>query len=334
MVRSPLVRIALGFLVILLMGYALTERLRAAEPEAAAPKVVLSQSGLNYPALVTQQKPLSVSFVLLGDTGSGFPEQKQVTDQLMAWRQTHPYKFMMILGDIIYVEKGATFKTYLQHCAKDFDQAYAALRKAGVKVFTVLGNHDLLWGYSPELLSALGMPATYYDYTVGPVQVFALNTSRFDAAQQTWLESRLDESKAPWKLVVGHYPVLTSGQHQGDKDHQAMMTTLKPILEAHQVPLYIAGHDHDYERFKPVGGVQYVVTGGGGAGIRGFKKTIDPNSVQRASVHHFLYIQATASQFTIQAIDTQGTVIDSLTLTKPKTTQPLPQKPKPLKPAA
>ena len=38
-----------------------------------------------------------------------------------------------------------------------------------------------------------------------------------------------------------------------------------PIFEKHDVDLVIAGHDHHYERTKRQNGVEYIVTGGGGA---------------------------------------------------------------------
>jgi tartrate-resistant acid phosphatase type 5 len=124
--------------------------------------------------------------------------------------------------------------------------------------------------------------------------------------QQKWLSKVLGGSQAPWKIVMGHHPIYSSGEHGSSK---SLMKALEPLLIEHQVDLYLAGHDHEYERFKPVQGVQHIVSGGGGAYLRNFEKPL-PSSLVRVKAHHFLSFEATPTVLKMQAIDKTGQVID------------------------
>ena len=56
--------------------------------------------------------------------------------------------------------------------------------------------------------------------------------------------------------------------HRRSRRRRGFRQFFVPILEAHDVDLVLAGHDHHYERFTPQNGVTYVVSGGGGKGTR------------------------------------------------------------------
>ena len=70
-----------------------------------------------------------------------------------------------------------------------------------------------------------------------------------------------------------HHPAYTSGKYEPD---QRIISALSPIFEQSAVDIVFAGHDHNYQRTKPLrggkqtaagDGVVYVVTGAGGGGI-------------------------------------------------------------------
>lgn len=181
-------------------------------------------SGLKYADLNDAQNPSLLRFVAFGDAGVHRSTQFRVIEQMELLQKTQPFKLGLMLGDNIY--PNGDFKTY---GAKRFSQPYRDLRGMGVKFLPVLGNHDLMdKGYPKPLLDFLGMPASYYDYTVGAVHFFALDTNNFDKEQQEWLRQRLESSAAPWKVVYGHHPVLSSGEHG---DTPVLAYALKPILE-------------------------------------------------------------------------------------------------------
>jgi hypothetical protein len=158
------------------------------------------------------------------------------------------------------------------------------------------------------------MPGYYYLVHKPHVDFFVINSNTFntDAVQQKWLDKQLAASTADWKIVMGHHPIYSSGEHGFNKE---LHETLEPILDKHHADLYLAGHDHDYERFQPIQGVQYIVAGGGGAYLRGFDKPM-PKSLVRIKAHHFLSFQAAADDLKMQVIDKTGKQIDQAEWTK------------------
>jgi hypothetical protein len=81
------------------------------------------------------------------------------------------------------------------------------------------------------------------------------------------------------------------------------------------VPLVLSGHEHDYERTKPIDGTVYVVSGGGGRDTRpvGWSNF----TAYAEDVLHFVFAEADANTLTLHAIDGVGREFDSLRLERP-----------------
>jgi hypothetical protein len=47
-----------------------------------------------------------------------------------------------------------------------------------------------------------------------------------------------------------------------------MVARLTPLFKKYGVQLYINGHEHSYERTRPIHGTTYLITGIGGASLR------------------------------------------------------------------
>ncbi len=78
-------------------------------------------------------------------------------------------------------------------------------------------------------------------------------------AQLKWLDAALAASKADWKIVIGHHPVYTGGEHG---DTAELVAHVLPLLKRHGVPLYVNGHDHDLQHIER-DGMTFVCTGAG-----------------------------------------------------------------------
>jgi hypothetical protein len=189
--------------------------------------------------------------------------------------------FVLFLGDNIY-ESGVTAVTDIQWKLK-FESVYNQ-PSLQMPFLAILGNHDYYLNPQAQIeytfvSSRWYMPDWYYtrsfetdDSTV--LQLFCLNTAPMAsrngspardtsayAAQLQWLESGLSGSKARWKIVAGHHPLYSNGDH-GDDPHLASL--LEPLFVRHNVDMYLAGHEHDLQLLRPVNGVHYVISGGGG----------------------------------------------------------------------
>ena len=252
----------------------------------------------------------SIHFFAFGDMGSGLSAQNDVAYAMTQMQQKDPAQFILMLGDNIY-PLGDIKADHVQK----FDKPYAYFIKNKIPFKPALGNHDV--PHELDQIKYFGMPGRYYSYNVGPAAFFVLDTNKYDYSQQVWLEKALQGSQAPWKIVYGHHPIFSSGYHGNNK---TLDKGLRPLLEKYGVQLYLAGHDHDYERFKPIKGVTYIISGGGGASIRQFaeEEFINPQeeSLVKFVKYHYLSINADDSTLKIDVLDVQNNVLDQVTLNR------------------
>jgi acid phosphatase type 7 len=104
------------------------------------------------------------------------------------------------------------------------------------------------------------------------------DSTGYKAELLAWLEKDLaaaDANRAavPFIMTFHHHPLFTSGTKTDRvKERAAVRAALQSMFDAHHVDLDIAGHDHFYERSKPIvgdaenaKGTNYIVCAAGGA---------------------------------------------------------------------
>lgn len=229
-------------------------------------------------------KPL-LQFIAVGDAGTGQRSQSEVAKSMMRYRQTHPFPLVLLAGDNIY-EGGKIHKV-----KSVFEQPYKDLLQEGVKFHAVLGNHDIRSNQGKAQIQYPGfnMQGRYYTFSHAPVQFFALDTNpgQHWPTQLKWLEAALAQSQAPWKIVIGHHNIYSSGFHsfiqrlvnkigtlrEKIKVYPFLADHLTPLFAKYDVQLYINGHEHHYERTLPINGTTYLTCGTGGAQLRPTKRS-------------------------------------------------------------
>ena len=97
--------------------------------------------------------------------------------------------------------------------------------------------------------------------------------------------------------------------YQGS-DHAAR-DAFAPIFERYGVQLVLSGHDHDYQRGKPINGVVYVVSGGGATTRRTGEADFTEVSF---SWHHFLDIGVFPDHLEVRAVNQDERVADEFEL--------------------
>jgi hypothetical protein len=200
-------------------------------------------------------RPGSVRFAVLGDTGSGHPQQYEVGRQMVRFRQRFPFETVILLGDNMY---GADTPDDYRH---KFEDPYRELLAAGVKFYASLGNHD---NPNQRYYAPFNMRGQRY-YTFKPgeeVRLFALDTNYLDVGQVRWLERELLRSGSDWKICFFHHPLYSSARAHGPS--LGARAVLEPILLRGGVSVVFAGHEHVYERIKPQRGIHHFISGGGG----------------------------------------------------------------------
>ena len=149
--------------------------------------------------------------------------------------------------------------------------------------------------HGPE---ALDPAKGYYSYELDGWQIIVLNSNlcadkkvrnRYGngcTEQLQWLEMELANiEEGSCTLAYFHHPAFTSGG-KPEKEKRAMCPIFKKLYD-HRVELALAGHEHSYERFRPLAivgpdgnlqaeerpdGVVQIVAGTGGKELRSFKK--------------------------------------------------------------
>lgn len=269
-------------------------------PSPAPPGPTPSPSGVFGRPLPTHAPlPGVVRLAAVGDIGNGSREQRGVAEAIARRHAAEPVDLLLLLGDLIYPHGNPA-----QYQQK-FAEPYSSVLEAGIETRAVLGNHDIRT--DPEsIMRRFGMPGRYYTLIRGPVQLFALDTSRglADPAQATWLEGELQRSRTAWKVAFMHVPLFSSGVHGSSS---ILQQALAGLFARYGVQLALAGHDHNYERTVPIGRTTYIVSGGGCC-VR--KVQAGTFSARAASGLHFVTVEFSADSMEIEAIDAQGRVLD------------------------
>jgi tartrate-resistant acid phosphatase type 5 len=233
--------------------------------------------------------PTAVRFVVLGDGGVGDAAQKKVAAAVAKVCAQKGCEFALYLGDNIY-DSGVSGVNDAQFRTK-FEEPYAAL---DFPFYVALGNHD--YGsngsnFLPEDAKSgtqveytahsdkWTMPHYYYTFQKGPVAFFALDTNaivldRFRNAeeQETWLAEEMEKSDAPWKIVFGHHPYISNGEHGNAGAYAGGPfgiellngAPLRDLVDAQvcgKAQLFFAGHDHNREWLEPTCGTNFIVSG-------------------------------------------------------------------------
>lgn len=247
----------------------------------------------------------ALRFAAVGDIGDGGTGERLVAGAIAAEDARADLDLILLLGDLIYPNGDPA-----QYPAK-FAEPYRPVERAGIRLRAALGNHDLRTD-AEALGRAFGMPARYYTFTEGPVQFFALDdaTASIGVEQLAWLRRELGRSRARWQVLFMHVPAYSSGMHGS---HPAVADVLRPIVEEFGVELVLAGHDHDYERTRPIGGAVWVVSGGGCC-PRTFRGPAAGFTAHRATGLHFVVVEVTAAEMRLVAVDAQGRRIDRATI--------------------
>jgi len=230
-----------------------------------------------------------ISFLALGDWGETTSLQESNARSI----QSYEFKVdaVLALGDNFY-DHGVESVSDPQ-----WKTTYEEAFRPVCPWLAVLGNHDYLLNPQAQIdytavSNTWTMPARYYDKVFSndqnSVHLFFLDTfelseresrvntlamnhenlhqwyqmaSHFHPDKQLqWLEHGLQNSKATWKMVIGHYPIFSPGPHGNNLE---LIRTLLPLLQQHRVDVYLAGHDHILSHQNYGLETQFILSGTG-----------------------------------------------------------------------
>jgi hypothetical protein len=188
----------------------------------------------------------------------------------------------------------------------DWQKFFAVTKEllATIRYLPAIGNHDLGWSQTdPDVFGLPTGPAGrpdhvyWYSLELADIHLVFLDSNAYDQkAQEQWLDVDLTAARAKGAraiIALTHDGPYSRGIHRGN---QLARERYVPILAKHHVDLLVAGHDHLYQRGE-AGGIRYVVSGGGGAGlyqptcgVSGKPKCSDDGMQKLAIEHHYLVL--------------------------------------------
>jgi hypothetical protein len=248
-----------------------------------------------------------VRIAVAGDTGTGDSAERATVRRIVADGRGDPFDALLLLGDLVYEDGDADLTD------ERVTDPFAPVTDAGAELLPVLGNHDYASDEEDEIFAELGRPDPWYVSDIGSVRVVVLDSNRVDDEDQTaWLRNTLAEPESPdtWTIVAMHHPAYSAGEHGSDL---AVREAWSPLFAQYDVPLVLAGHDHDYQRSRPQDGVTYVVSGGG-AKLR--PTGHEEFTAVSASVLHYLDLLFYDDRIVGRAVDQAGHLVDSFTITR------------------
>jgi acid phosphatase type 7 len=218
-----------------------------------------------------RSQPADATLLAAGDIASCDSDGDEATSRLL----DRMSGTIAALGDTVY-ERG-TDAEFTRCFAPSWGRHRRRIRPA-------VGNHEYgvegAAGYFRYFGRAARPPRGYYGYDLGAWHVVVLNSNCRPAGgceagspQERWLRAELAAHRTACTLAYAHHPRFSSGVHGDDET----LVDLWRTLYRGGADIVLAGHDHHYERFRPLTptgrpdprrGLRQFVVGTGGRSLR------------------------------------------------------------------
>jgi hypothetical protein len=169
-------------------------------------------------------------------------------------------------GDVVDI--GASeklFDTWLDAAWKDPSDATKFLTLGQQMIVAIAGNHENEAARFYANFSLPGDSEQYASFDIGSVHFVMVDdqpiadsaTGEVGSGILKWVDDDLtkadaDRANHPFVVAISHRGLYTTSLHAGDGDVHAVRAALAPIYDKHHVNLVINGHDHEFERSKPL----------------------------------------------------------------------------------
>jgi 3',5'-cyclic AMP phosphodiesterase CpdA len=287
--------------------------------------------------------PSAAHLLILGDWGRDSSQvgQRAVADGMVRYAPSVKPQALVMLGDSWYgaLDGGVESPRWKWQ----FEDMYPASAFPG-PAYSVLGNHDYQrWpgskvdyelAYARTGKSRFTLPAKWYTFTFpkhDPLITFIALDSNMPGGhgagdqgvdftltdaerveQLAWFETQLKRPRTtPHLVVIAHHPVYSDGPHG---DHATLIRDWDPLLRKYNVPLYMAGHDHDLQHLElkdhPT---SFLLSGAGGADLYDLKIPATTRGPFAEKVFGFSHLEVNRKVMTLRHLDSKGQVLHAFT---------------------
>ena len=192
-----------------------------------------------------------------------------------------------------------------------------------VPIYPALGNHERNAEYYFQYFS-LPRTESWYSFEYGNAHFVVLDSNEDHltegSPQVEWLIEDLKASNATWKFVSFHHPPFTAGGNYYTTRRIRLKNLLHPVFEKFGVDIVFNGHDHNYERSRPIISKQgrrpvtYVVNGNGGTPLR-YVGVREWTIISRR-VFGYTRVDINGRRLELHGKTIDGEIIDSLVIDK------------------
>lgn len=213
------------------------------------------------------------------------------------------------------------------------------------------GNHDALainfvsqFAMPQQLSAGETDPEEWYSFDYGNAHFVFLNDTTSEDSETTtqrdWLDANLgavDRAKTPWVFVTHHKGAYSCSTNHGS--NVDLREAWQPLFDKHHVDIVWNGHDHDYERSKPIRGFKpgttdaalaeagpngapvaesgtvYIVAAGAGAPLYGVDTSCEHTHVIE-STRNYVIVDIVGRSLKVRAYRLDGTELDAFDYAK------------------
>ncbi len=254
------------------------------------PQIVIAQPALPTPVDADSLDALDgYSFIIGSDLGrNAYYQQKPTAEMMGEVADITGSEFIAALGDIHHYMGVQSVNDPLWMTNYELVYSHPELQ---IPWYPTLGNHEYkgntqaVIDYS-KISRRWQMPSRYYAKEIEvsdsvtalllfidtPSLIDKYRTDREeypDAAkvdmqkQLNWIEKTLKNSKAKWKIVMGHHPIYC-GTTKTEEEQLDLQKRLQPILDKYKVDMTFCGHIHNFQHLNIKGSdIDYMVNSSG-----------------------------------------------------------------------
>lgn len=237
--------------------------------------------------------------------------------------QTREVTNFLALGDLQY--ENGTLADFNTSYDKWYAPYYDITRPAP-------GNHEYRTANASGYYTYFGskdyaQSPGYYSYDVGNWHLVALNSNCKQLGgcggtkpQGKWLKADLAANTKPCTIAYWHHPKFNSGEHGGVKN----MNWAWNMLYNKNAEIILNGHEHSYQRFKPLdryGNVDYnrgiveFVSGAGGKNHYSGGSTNSKSDFRNTTDYGMLFLTLHSNSADYEWVTENGVTKDSGTIT-------------------
>lgn len=261
--------------------------------------------------------PAGQAFTLAaaGDGADGATYAGSVTDLIASWSPN----LFLYLGDVYDDGTATEFRNWYGTSSTFYGQFRSITNP-------IIGNHEYAsGGVAPGYFDYWDNVPNYYSYDAAGWHFIALDSNcgllRICAptqAEYQWLQNDLSTHSNVCTIAYYHHPVF----NVGPEGPATGMNDIWTLLAQNGVDIVLNGHDHNYQRWQPLGangavsaaGITQFVVGAGGHGTQQFVTTDSRLAVgfdTTPNAFGALRLQLNQNGAGYQYINAAGTLLDS-----------------------